>query len=122
MGIVIDSLIDWEIEAKTMSVTSMTNCVSRVLRLKHVQERVGLGRSTIYDRMNPESPRYDSTFPKPIKLGIAAIGWIEAEIDAWIKSRVTAGWGSASRMAVPESGKPVGRYSGIQESEEEGQQ
>ena len=105
-----------------MSVTSMTSCVSKVLRLKHVQERVGLGRSTIYDRMNPKSPRYDSTFPKPIKLGIAAIGWIEVEIDAWIKSRVTAGWGSASGIVVPEGGKSAGCYSGNQGTEEEVQQ
>lgn len=101
-----------------MSVTGMTSCVSRVLRLKHVQERVGLGRSTIYDRMNPKSPRYDSTFPKPIKLGIAAIGWIEAEIDAWIKSRITAGWGRAADRVVPESGTSAGCYSGSQGTDE----
>ena len=105
-----------------MSVTGMTSCVSKVLRLKHVQERVGLGRSTIYDRMNPKSPRYDSTFPKPIKLGIAAIGWIEAEIDAWIKSRITAGWGRAADRVVPESGTSVGCYSGSQGTEDEVQQ
>lgn len=99
-----------------MSVTGMTSCVSRVLRLKQVQERVGLGRSTIYDRMNPNSPRYDSTFPKPIKLGIAAIGWIEAEIDAWIKSRITAGWGNTSDIAVPDGGGSAGRYNDNQES------
>jgi prophage regulatory protein len=103
-----------------MNVTGNTSCVSRVLRLKHVQERVGLGRSTIYDRMNPKSPRYDATFPKPIKLGIASIGWIEFEIDAWIKSRVTAGWGSASRtIVVPEAGKSAGCYSDNQGTEVE---
>lgn len=105
-----------------MSVTSMTSCVSRVLRLKHVQERVGLSRSTIYDRMNPKSPRYDSTFPKPIKLGIAARGWIEAEIDAWIKSRITAGWESASDIAVPEGRRSAGLYNGNQENVGRGQQ
>lgn len=40
----------------------------RVLRFKQVLERVGLSRSTIYDRMNPASPRYDSSFPKPMKM------------------------------------------------------
>lgn len=100
-----------------MSVTSMTSGVSRVLRLKHVQERVGLGRSTIYDRMNPKSTRYDSTFPRPIKLGIAAIGWIEAEIDVWIKSRITVGGGSSSGMDVPERGRSGGRHKDNQESE-----
>ncbi|WP_231982598.1 helix-turn-helix transcriptional regulator [Pseudomonas mucidolens] len=51
----------------------MTNSTSvpypRILRLKQLSERIGLGRSTIYDRMDAQSPRYDATFPKPIKLG-----------------------------------------------------
>lgn len=62
----------------------------RILRLKQLTERIGLGRSTIYDRMDVQSPRYDATFPKPIKLGTAAIGWIESEITAWIELRASA--------------------------------
>lgn len=62
----------------------------RILRLKQLTERIGLGRSTIYDRMDVQSPRYDATFPKPIKLGAAAIGWIESEITAWIELRASA--------------------------------
>lgn len=60
----------------------------RVLRLKQVLERVGLSRSTIYDRMNPASPRYDDTFPKPIKIGSSAVGWLESSISQWIESLV----------------------------------
>ncbi|MWV18280.1 AlpA family phage regulatory protein [Pseudomonas sp. L-22-4S-12] len=67
----------------------------RVLRLKQVIEALGVGRSTIYDRMNPSSPRYDPTFPRPIRLsggsqGRGAIGWINSEICIWINSRVSA--------------------------------
>ena len=62
----------------------------RILRLKQLAERIGLGRSTIYDRMDVQSPRYDATFPKPIKLGAAAIGWIDSDITAWIEQRVSA--------------------------------
>lgn len=62
----------------------------RILRLKQLTERIGLGRSTIYDRMDVHSPRYDATFPKPIKLGAAAIGWIESEITTWIELRASA--------------------------------
>ncbi|PIB50725.1 AlpA family transcriptional regulator [Pseudomonas sp. 2995-1] len=72
----------------------MTNSTSvpypRVLRLKQLSERIGLGRSTIYDRMDAQSPRYDATFPKPIKLGAAAIGWIDSEITTWIEQRMFA--------------------------------
>ena len=59
----------------------------RVLRIKQVQDRVGLSRSTIYDRMNSASPRYDSSFPKPMKIGISAIGWLESSISNWIEAR-----------------------------------
>lgn len=62
----------------------------RVVRLKQLTERIGLRRSTIYDRMDVQSPRYDATFPKPIKLGAAAIGWIDSEITAWIEQRMSA--------------------------------
>lgn len=72
----------------------MTNSTSvpypRILRLKQLSERIGLGRSTIYDRMDAQSPRYDATFPKPIKLGASAIGWIDSEITTWIEQRMSA--------------------------------
>jgi prophage regulatory protein len=29
-------------------------------------------------------------FPKPIKLGEKASGWLESDVDAWIDSRVAA--------------------------------
>lgn len=62
----------------------------RILRLKQLTERIGLGRSTIYDRMDAQSPRYDATFPKPIKLGATSIGWIDSEITTWIEQRMSA--------------------------------
>ena len=61
----------------------------KIIRLKQVIALTGLSRSTIYDRINPKSKRYDASFPKSIKLGstlqVGAVGWIESEIQAWIK-------------------------------------
>lgn len=53
-----------------------------ILRRKRVEARVGLGRSTIYKRVA------DGTFPKPISLGARAVGWIEAEVDAWLSNQI----------------------------------
>lgn len=53
----------------------------RVLRIREVQSRIGLSRSTIYDRMNPMSPRYDKSFPRPVKLGMSAVGWIDSRAN-----------------------------------------
>lgn len=52
----------------------------RLIRLKEVQHRVGLGRSTIYKRMS------DGRFPKSRSLGPKCVVWVEAEIVEWVKS------------------------------------
>ncbi|WP_165720796.1 helix-turn-helix transcriptional regulator [Bordetella trematum] len=62
----------------------------RIVRLKQLTSIIGLGRSTVYDFLNPRSPRYDPTFPKPIKLGAAAVGWLEHEISLWLDQRVAS--------------------------------
>ncbi|PZW40205.1 AlpA family transcriptional regulator [Pseudomonas sp. URMO17WK12:I2] len=64
--------------------------IAAVLRLRKVVERLGISRSTIYDWMNPKSPRHDPTFPLPIKLSVSsrgAVGWLESEICWWLESR-----------------------------------
>lgn len=54
-----------------------------ILRRKQVQVRTGLSRSTIYARIAA------GTFPKPIDLGGGrAVGWIEAEIESWLQTRI----------------------------------
>lgn len=69
---------------------AFTDLPVRILRLKQVVDRTGLSRSTIYDRINPNSKRYDESFPKPIKLscgkeGSGAVGWLESAVNRWIK-------------------------------------
>lgn len=53
-----------------------------ILRRKQVEACTGLSRSTIYERIRA------GTFPAPISLGAKAVGWIEAEVDAWIVAQV----------------------------------
>ena len=55
---------------------------TRLIRLKEVQSRVGLGRSTIYRWMAK------GNFPKPVRLGGHAVAWVLADIDQWISQRV----------------------------------
>lgn len=66
-----------------------TNNEKRILRIKQLSTIIGLARSTIYDRLNPKSPRHDPSFPKPIKLGMTSIGWLQTEVDQWIQSKVS---------------------------------
>jgi prophage regulatory protein len=53
-----------------------------ILRRKQVEARIGLSRSTIYERIKA------GTFPAPISLGAKSVGWIESEIDDWLSSQV----------------------------------
>lgn len=63
---------------------------SVILRTKQLSKFLGLSRSAIYDRLNPESPRYDSTFPTQIHLGGRSVGFLEAEVNEWLKARIEA--------------------------------
>ncbi len=53
-----------------------------VLRLPAVKVHTGLSRSTIYLRVS------QGTFPAPISLGGRAVGWIEAEVNAWLTAQI----------------------------------
>ena len=53
----------------------------KVLRLTKVMEITGLGRSTIYAKVAK------GQFPSSIKLGDRAVGWLENDIETWIKKR-----------------------------------
>jgi prophage regulatory protein len=70
-------------------VTASTQTIV-ILRQAKLLARIGLSRACVYDKLNPNSIRYDATFPKQIKLGPGAVGWIESEIDEWIRSRINA--------------------------------
>ena len=64
----------------------------RILRLPEVQARTGLSRSTIYLRLE------QGHFPRPVALGARAVGWVESEIDEWLRERI-----AQSRGAVRET-------------------
>ena len=57
---------------------------TRFLRLPDVQARTGLSRSTIYVRLG------EGRSPRAVSLGSRAVGWIEAEVDEWIRERIEA--------------------------------
>ena len=56
--------------------------MKRIVRLPCVEMKTGLKHSAIYQKMA------EGTFPRPVPLGPKAVGWVEAEIDAWIDRRI----------------------------------
>jgi len=51
---------------------------ARLIRLPAVQERVGMGRTAVYELIKA------GKFPRPVKVG-AASAWIDVEITRWIE-------------------------------------
>lgn len=58
--------------------------VKKILRIRELTQRVGLGRSTIYQLMSA------GDFPRPLQLSPASVGWRIEEVDEWIESRARA--------------------------------
>jgi len=63
------------------AIALQTNCI---LRMPEAIKRTGLSRSMIYYKINHTSKYYDPLFPRPIKLGLRSIGFLESEIEGWI--------------------------------------
>jgi len=64
----------------------LINITNQIIRLKELVAMTGLSRSTIYDKQNPKSPRFDPSFPQKISLGTRAVGWFQREVEAWLNS------------------------------------
>ena len=56
----------------------------RIMRRPEVETATGLSRSSIYAKME------DGSFPKAIKLSERSVGWLEHEVQEWLKNRVAA--------------------------------
>jgi prophage regulatory protein len=63
---------------------------NKILRLPQVKDKTGLGGSQIYALIS------QNEFPKQIKLGPRASGWIESEVSDWIQSRIDQSRGLAA--------------------------
>ncbi|WP_374295988.1 helix-turn-helix transcriptional regulator [Acinetobacter sp.] len=60
----------------------------QLINIKQVISITGLCRSTIYEMMDQDSPYYDPTFPKKVKITQNRIGWSAYEIHQWIESKL----------------------------------
>lgn len=56
-----------------------------ILRLPAVAARTSLSRATIYRKIQC------AEFPRPHQLSQRAVGWLEADIDAWIATCIAGG-------------------------------
>jgi prophage regulatory protein len=62
----------------------------RMLRRPAVLDKTGFSDAAL-DRAEQLS-----RFPKRVKLGLRAVGWVEAEVDKWLAARVAERDGKAA--------------------------
>ncbi|MDV7201481.1 AlpA family transcriptional regulator [Roseovarius sp. 10] len=62
--------------------------------MPQVIEQTGISRAQIYALIGCDQ------FPRPIRIGKRAVGWIEADIQAWINARPLAGSWSKPSMCL----------------------
>jgi prophage regulatory protein len=53
----------------------------RILRLPEVCRVVGIGRSMVYQLES------EGRFPRRVRIGLRAVGWVDKEIQAWVTQR-----------------------------------
>lgn len=56
----------------------------RILRRPEVQNKTGLPTSTLYAMIA------DGRFPRPVKIGKRAVGWLEGQVESWINECVAS--------------------------------
>lgn len=61
-----------------------------ILRISAVKTRTALSRSSIYKLIS------NGTFPRAVRLGARAVGWLESEVEEWLTARVAQSRSSTS--------------------------
>lgn len=68
---------------------------TRILKIAEVVHGSGLSRAQVYRLAKA------GKFPAPVKIGLRASGWVEAEVQAWVQ-RCIEGSRSGGASAVKE--------------------
>lgn len=56
------------------------------IKMKDILKKLPVAESTIYDWLNPKSPRYNPDFPKPIKIGRSTF-YSQSEFSRFLKNQ-----------------------------------
>jgi prophage regulatory protein len=56
--------------------------MSQIIRRPEVERRTGKSKAAIYAQMKA------GAFPRAVKIGSRAVGWIEEEIDRYVEAKI----------------------------------
>jgi prophage regulatory protein len=57
---------------------------NKIIRIKDVLGTTGLSRSSIYQKIS------SNQFPKQVRLGARAVGWVQDEVNSWVDHQIEA--------------------------------
>lgn len=66
------------------------NTAPAVLRPKAAAQYLGIGLTTLWGKLNSNSPYFDESFPRPFKLHGQygrAVGFLKSDLDNWLHQR-----------------------------------
>jgi prophage regulatory protein len=75
-----------------------TKPLHKIIRLSELLSFTGLQRNQINELIR------DGTFPKPVKLSVRRVGWLESEVIVWQQKRIA----QRDREAEPAGKKRAG--------------
>ena len=58
----------------------------QLLTTEIICQRTLQSRASLYNKLNPKSKYYDPSFPKPRRLGMRCVRWVEDEIHTWMNN------------------------------------
>ncbi len=67
----------------------------KLLRRREVEEITGLSRAGIYEQMT------EGVFPKPVRIGLRAVAWVDSEVAKWQRKRIAERDESAANNKLP---------------------
>lgn len=68
--------------------------VARVIRMPEVLRRIGVSRSDIYSKIRA------GDFPRQIKIGPRAVGFLESDIEAYLQTLIAKSRGGNGNEAL----------------------
>jgi prophage regulatory protein len=83
------------------STAALPNSNLQVLRLPQVIQITGLCRSMIYQL------EADDRFPRRIRIGSRAVGWLHSEVQQWLTDRVMQSRRPQASRLAPSAHRPT---------------
>jgi prophage regulatory protein len=78
------SLLNFKIFFGVIFMTTQTKFID----LRELGSRIDLKKSAIYERLDPKSKHFDPSFPKPLKVGLRGIRFVQSEVEAYAQSLI----------------------------------